>query len=129
MTLDNSFVLPFKAPFDHIAGRFTVHVNDHLDSNMQQAGFGGLRHTDDLQSERCGNNTILDNCFKLVKEAPMKNLHPIFGPCPNGRGGLHACPDGFFCWGFPNYHYKTCICCQTISSKRTLRTKKIHSNV
>ena len=62
-----SFVLPFKASIHHIAGAFTFHVNDHSHSNMQQAGFRRLRHTDDLQSEIFRNIIIPDNCFELVK--------------------------------------------------------------
>ena len=31
---------------------------------------------------------------ELVREAPLKKLQGLFGHCPNGAGGLNACPDG-----------------------------------
>ena len=41
-------------------------------------------------------------CTDSVWEAPPKNLHPLFGHCPNAGGvggeGLSACPD---CMGHP----------------------------
>ena len=61
-----SFVLPLKKSINNIGGRFTVHVNDHSNSNLQQACFRRLCHTDDLQSEIFRNIIIPDNCFELV---------------------------------------------------------------
>ena len=31
---------------------------------------------------------------RCVREAPRKKLQGLFGHCPNGAGGLIACPDG-----------------------------------
>ena len=59
-------VLPFKAPLHRVAGSFTVHVDDHSNSNLQQAGFRKLCHTDDLQSEIFSNIIIPDKLFELV---------------------------------------------------------------
>ena len=36
----------------------------------------------------------MDCSIVELREAPRKKLQGLFGHCPNGAGGLIACPDG-----------------------------------